>query len=75
MMASSPASKSDTSRFVEKRGSTNDGNVRPSAASNVKRESEIKGEQFLASDSFYQRMEAMMKKDDVQAIIDKQKET
>ena len=34
-----------------------------------------KGEQFLASDNFYQRMEAMINKEDVQSILDKQKET
>ena len=32
-------------------------------------------EHFSASDSFYQRMETMINKEDVQSILDKQKET
>lgn len=34
-----------------------------------------KQEHFSASDSFYQRMETMINKEDVQSILDKQKET
>ena len=57
------------------------GDVPKSLKSNVTRESmaaeKKSGERahFAASESFYQRMETMINKEDVQSILDKQKET
>lgn len=74
-MAHSSASKSGDTTQSPERGSRIEGKVSPAMATNVEREPEKREEQFLASDSFYSRMEAMIKKGDVEAILEKQKET
>ena len=82
MASGSISGSSNPSGSIEKMGSTGDRDVPSSKISNV--ESEISmgvgersqtGEQFLASDSFYHRMKTMVNKEDVQSILDKQKET
>lgn len=74
-MAHSSASKSGDTTQSPERGSRIEGKVSPAMATNVEREPEKSEEQFLASDSFYSRMEAMIKKGDVEAILEIQKET
>ncbi len=77
-MASSSISGSSNPVGSTERTESIGGSPTPSK-SNVKSETRPekseKAEQFLASDSFYQRMERMINKEDVQSVLDKQKET
>ena len=75
MAYSSTSTIGDTFRHSEKRGGGNDGKVSPSTASHAERESERRTDQFMASDSFYHRMEGMIKKGDVEAILKQQRKT
>lgn len=75
-MASSSLSGS-SSRFGSTERTGGVGGVPTSLKTNTESESMAaeKGEQCFASDSFYQIMEAMINKEDVQSILEKQKET
>ena len=79
-MASSSISGS-SNQFLATVRTGGRGDVPKSLKSNVESESMAaekkseKREHFSASDSFYQRMETMIIKEDIQSILDKQKET
>lgn len=79
MASSSISGSNNPFGAIERTGGS--GAVPKSSKANVERESMAadKGsdgrEHFSASDSFYQRMETMINKEDVQSILDKQKET
>ena len=79
MASSSISGSSNPFGAIERTGVS--GAVPKSSKANVERESMAadKGsegrEHFSASDSFYQRMETMINKEDVQTILDKQKDT
>jgi len=67
--------------FVVTERTVQTGDLPKSLKSDVERESMAaekksgKRAHFAASESFYQRMETMINKEDVQSILDKQKET
>ena len=79
-MASSSISGS-SNEFGTTERTVGTGDVPKSLKSNVQREfmaTEKKSEEqehFSASESFYQRMEIMINKEDVQSILEKQKDT
>lgn len=70
--SSNPFGSTERTRSIDGAPSSLKSNVESESMAEKKFE---KGEQFLASDNFYQRMEAMINKEDVQSILDKQKET